>query len=323
MGYAFISYSSAQQRQLNAVKEFLQRNNISFWSAPDDIPIGSKYSEEIKRAIENASCVLFLLSDDSQNSTYCNLEIALALKLEKPIIPIQLEDVILNDSFSLYLSSSSEFFPLPGKITTSKSNKLLSQLLLLCVDPNEEPAEPLDPSYKIGFFRKGTWMQLLGWLWIIGGFKPFSALADIFFPVPPRYDSYGGDGLDGFNAPLIADSVFKQGLLLSALLLIGLLLVCSGFSLNRKQHGTERLFFQHFSISQILLLVSFACLGISFPLASLNIGSHLDHYYSSFMVTISNYMFCLSLILFFITLVVWLCLRIRQLYRYWNGKGKG
>ena len=126
MGYAFISYSSHQQRQLARVKEYLNDNHIRFWAAPEDIPIGSKYSEVIKRAIAESSCVLFLLSDRSQNSTYCKLEVALALKLEKPVIPIQLEDVILNDDFSLYLSDR-ELYPLPGRLTNSRTNRLSSK----------------------------------------------------------------------------------------------------------------------------------------------------------------------------------------------------
>ena len=314
MGYAFISYSSTQQRQFGQLKTYLQANEIAFWSAPEDIPIGSKYSEVIKRAIANSSCVLFLLSERSQNSTYCKLEIALALKLEKPIIPIQLEDVILNADFSDYLSRS-EFFPLPKKITTAKSNKLLYQLRLLCADPGQAPAEPPDPSYRVGRFKKGTWLQSAGWIWMVGGFVPFNKLAEICFLVPIQYPGAGGDGLDRRNAPVIAERFFSAGVLVSALLTIGLLTVLYGFSLNRKKFGATRLFFGQFSLCQVLLLASWGCFGISFPLFFQNTANHLDHYVSSFWVQHSNDLICLAFVLLLITLLTWLFLRIRQIFR--------
>ena len=315
MGYAFISYSSTQLRQLDRVKEHLKSNNISFWSAPDDIPIGSKYSEVITRAIANASCVLFLLSDRSQNSTYCKLEIALALKLEKPVIPIQLEDVILNDDFALYLSSS-EFFPLPRKIATAKANKLLNQLQLLCADPDQEPVVPADPSYKIGWFRKGTWLQIFGWIWVIGGFKPFSAFADLCFPVPST-DGGGNHPIDYVNGPLVAEMGFKGGVLVTGLMLIGLLTLCYGFSLNRKIRGKERLFFKQFSLCQLLFLLSCICWGIGFHPAIVAIeGYHtpLTYFFSFFADA--------AFILFPVTLIVWLIRRFLSFYQLRKRKKK-
>lgn len=312
MGYAFISYSSNQQQQLNQIREFLTSNGIAHWFAPDHIPIGSKYSEVIKQAIENASCVLFLLSDRSQNSTYCKLEIALALKLEKPIIPIQLEDVILNDAFSLYLSTS-EFFPLPRKITTAKTTKLLNQLNLLCTDPGQTPPEPADPSYKLGWFKKGTWLQLFGWLWLIGGIKPFAALARICYPVPTP--SGGNHPINYSNGPFIEKMGFRNGVMITVLLLVGLLMICYGFSLNRKKQGKTRLFFKQFSLCQMLLQISFTCIGVTLQPMFL----HLEHYYS-IGARIGNSIFSTAFILLLLTLVIWLCGRIRQLYRWCKHK---
>lgn len=308
MGYAFISYSSQQQHRLNQVKEYLTSNGISFWSAPDDIPIGSKYSEVIKRAIEDAACVLFLLSDRSQNSTYCKLEIALAVKLGKTVIPIQLEDVILNDDFSLYLSTS-EIFPFPRKITTDKTQKLLNQLKLLCADPEQGPVEPEDPSYKIGWFRKGTWLQIFGWIWVVGGYIPFSAFGDLCFPVHPPV---GGNHLEYGRF----DWMLADGLLVTALMLVGLVAICYGFSLNRKKRGYPRLFFKRFSLCQLLLLISCTCWGIGAPL----VGPWLEHNPSP-LVDICAFIWQASLVLFLVTLLFWAVSRIIQFIR-WRKKSK-
>jgi len=315
MGYVFISYSALEQRQLKKMQEFLKANGISFWSAPDDIPIGSKYSEVITRAIANASCVLFLLSDHSQNSTYCKLEVALALKREKPVIPVQLEDVILNEEFSLYLGNS-EFFPLPRAIMTGKANQLRNQLKLLCTDPEEEAPIPPDPSYKIGWFRKGTWLQLIGWIWMIGGVEPFFALANILFPIPNAHYGAVNSGLTPYNAPLVAQMRMNGNLLVTMLELLGLLTVCYGFSLNRKRLGGRRLFFKQFSLCQVLLIIAWVGFGANFLL----LANELDDYYSPFWIECSNYILGGSLILFLVTFVIWLFGGICRRYRKYKSK---
>lgn len=38
MGYAFISYSSSNQKEADAMRELFKKNNIGVWMAPYDIP---------------------------------------------------------------------------------------------------------------------------------------------------------------------------------------------------------------------------------------------------------------------------------------------
>lgn len=104
MGYAFISYSTKNQTKADAINELFKRNNIDTWMAPYDIPAGSKYAAVITNAIRECSCFVLLLSNDSQGSKAVDSEVELAeLTFEKAIIPIELENVVLNDSFLFYL----------------------------------------------------------------------------------------------------------------------------------------------------------------------------------------------------------------------------
>lgn len=104
MGYAFISYSTKNQTKADAINELLKRNNIDTWMAPYDIPAGSKYAAVITNAIRECSCFVLLLSNDSQASEAVDSEVELAaLTFKKAIIPIELENVVLNDSFFFYL----------------------------------------------------------------------------------------------------------------------------------------------------------------------------------------------------------------------------
>ncbi len=104
MGYAFISYSTKNQSAADAVRKIFQDKSIDTWMAPYDIPAGSKYAAAITAAIRSCACFVLLLSNDSQASEAVDSEVELAvLTFKKSVITVQLEDVILNDSFTFYI----------------------------------------------------------------------------------------------------------------------------------------------------------------------------------------------------------------------------
>ncbi len=104
MGYAFISYCTQNQTKADTIKDIFQKNNVPIWMAPYDIPPGAKYAETITQAIEECSCFVLLLTNAAQASEAVDSEVELAtLMFKKPIIVAQLEDVVLNRSFLLYI----------------------------------------------------------------------------------------------------------------------------------------------------------------------------------------------------------------------------
>lgn len=105
MGYAFISYSSKNGEIKKEFESLLKKNNLEFWLAPDDIPVGSKYAQVINTAIKNCSCFVLLLTKESINSQWVAKEVERAINYKKFIIPIQLDNVLLNDEFELYIST--------------------------------------------------------------------------------------------------------------------------------------------------------------------------------------------------------------------------
>ncbi len=74
--------------------------------APYDIPPGERYAGSINQAIRGCSSFVLLLSMDAQNSVWVAKECERAVNYCKTVIPIQLEDVVLNDEFELYISSN-------------------------------------------------------------------------------------------------------------------------------------------------------------------------------------------------------------------------
>ena len=105
MGYAFISYSSKNQATAESMRQLLTKNRIRSWMAPHDIPIGSKYAQVINRAVKECDCFILLLTNDAQNSVWVAKEVERAINYRRPLIPIQLENLVLNDEFELYISS--------------------------------------------------------------------------------------------------------------------------------------------------------------------------------------------------------------------------
>lgn len=88
------------------MKDLLNRNGISTWMAPYDIPVGSNFGEEVPKAIKESDCVILMLSNASQSSHWVSREIVKAVSDGHTIIPVKIEDMILNDKFSFYFGEA-------------------------------------------------------------------------------------------------------------------------------------------------------------------------------------------------------------------------
>jgi hypothetical protein len=73
--------------------------------APGDIPAGSKYAQVINQAIKGCSGVVLMLTNAAQESIWVPKEIERAINYRKTVIPLKLEEVVLNDEFELYIST--------------------------------------------------------------------------------------------------------------------------------------------------------------------------------------------------------------------------
>ena len=104
--YVFISYSTKNQEDANTVRHYLENNGIDTWMAPYDIPPGNTYAQIINQAIKNCSCCILILSNASQQSIWVSREIERVINYRKILIPISIENVILNDEFELYISTN-------------------------------------------------------------------------------------------------------------------------------------------------------------------------------------------------------------------------
>ena len=133
MGYVFISYSTQNQSSADAIRFFLTNNGVQTWMAPYDIPVGSKYAQMISQALKGCSCLVLMLSEDSQNSIWVAKEVERAIHYKKAILPIQLEDLVLNDEFELYISTD-QIVPVRRIEESSEALQKVLHSILIYVD---------------------------------------------------------------------------------------------------------------------------------------------------------------------------------------------
>jgi len=132
MGYAFISYSTQNQVISDSMRQLLTKYGISSWMAPADIPAGSKYAQVINRAIKECSCVILMLSNASQKSIWVAKEIERAINYHKTIIPVQIEDLVLNDEFEFYISTDQIVAIKQIEDTSPEIKKILARVRTIC-----------------------------------------------------------------------------------------------------------------------------------------------------------------------------------------------
>ncbi|HOD82856.1 MAG: TIR domain protein [Planctomycetes bacterium ADurb.Bin126] len=89
----FISYSRKDIAFARLIRGSLQENQLDTWIDWDRIPVGVRWWQEICEAIANSNIFMFIVSRDSIGSNVCGDEIGQALKHNKRIIPVLLDDL--------------------------------------------------------------------------------------------------------------------------------------------------------------------------------------------------------------------------------------
>ncbi len=101
----FISYKSEEYNHAKSVKVQLEKNGINCWMAPESIPGGTSYLQEIPKGIRSCRIFLLILSKASQCSDWVEKEFGFAKKLGKNVKPYMIEEFTLDDKFSFALNN--------------------------------------------------------------------------------------------------------------------------------------------------------------------------------------------------------------------------
>ena len=159
----FISYSRRDYLDENGdvisgnviskIKEVLKNNGITYWIDEDGINSGDEFARLIIRSIKESKVLLFVSTENSNNSAWTRKEIASAIAYKKKIIPFKCDDTPFNDSLLLYLadldfiSYSKQGSRALSRLVTSIKNYLNSEVETK-PEPKPEPVPEPKPEPK-------------------------------------------------------------------------------------------------------------------------------------------------------------------------------
>lgn len=153
MKEVFISYSSIDMAQAETVRNVLEKNGLSCWMAPRDIPGGSNYTKEIPTAIRNCKVFVLILSANAQGSQWVLKELDAAVNNGKVILPFMLEDCALNDEFNFLLTGAQRYSAYQKKAEAMET--LIARIRAILAaspatdeQPEAEPAAETKPEEK-------------------------------------------------------------------------------------------------------------------------------------------------------------------------------
>ncbi|XP_070570163.1 uncharacterized protein [Ptychodera flava] len=132
----FISYQWDHQSEVKTLKEHLENAGYECWMDIGQMGGGDKLYEKIDEGMRGAKVVLSMVTEKYSQSKNCNHEVNLASLLNKPIIPLLLEDVA---------------WPPAGPMSV-----LFSQLLYINFRPENDYVE------GDKFWQDSTFAELLG-----------------------------------------------------------------------------------------------------------------------------------------------------------------
>jgi len=102
----FISHSAVDVAAVEDICRLIERQEITCWLAPRDIPPTSTYAREIVKAIRSCYAMVLVLSANANNSEHVKNEVESAVKYKKPIFVFRIENVEPSDDIELFITRS-------------------------------------------------------------------------------------------------------------------------------------------------------------------------------------------------------------------------
>ena len=122
----FISYSRKDKDVADGLCEVLKENGIEYWIDKEGIYSSSNYKELIVDAIDVSKAVIFISSSNSNASVNVIREIGYAVNMNKPILPLMLDDAPYAKSIRLDISDIDQ---IDFKNPIASSKKLITSLM--------------------------------------------------------------------------------------------------------------------------------------------------------------------------------------------------
>ena len=98
----FISYSRKNQDVVDSLADDLVQLGHNVW-LDKKVKAGHEWWDEILKKIRDCDVFIFALSEETENSTACDLELNYAFDLGKPIVPVGVTENVPINLFSTIL----------------------------------------------------------------------------------------------------------------------------------------------------------------------------------------------------------------------------
>jgi hypothetical protein len=106
MADVFVSYASPDRDLAFRIADFLERDGITCWIAPRDVPPGVEYGAAILDGIENCRALVLVLSEHSNDSQFVRKEVERAVSKTKAVLPVRVREVVPSGSLEFFISSA-------------------------------------------------------------------------------------------------------------------------------------------------------------------------------------------------------------------------
>lgn len=117
----FVSHSTVQKQIASELKQKLQDPNMRVFLAHDDIDGGEEWMKALYAQINECDVFVILLSKEYHQANFCDQETGIAYTMNKPMIPLSLDDTTPYGFMSKYQATSIMTPILNDKITEIKN----------------------------------------------------------------------------------------------------------------------------------------------------------------------------------------------------------
>jgi hypothetical protein len=105
----FVCYAHDERETVVAQIDWLRAQGFTVWF-DEAIEAGSRWSDDLARAVEGCSAFLYFLSPRSVSSRYCLDEVHFALECSRPIVPVEMAPVTLTPGLKLSIGGTHRLF---------------------------------------------------------------------------------------------------------------------------------------------------------------------------------------------------------------------
>lgn len=107
--YVFVCYAHEEREVVLAQIDWLRARGLVVWY-DEAIAAGSRWSDDLARAVDGCAAFLYFMSPRSVGSRYCLDEVHYALECGRPIVPVELAPVELTPGLKLSLGATHRLF---------------------------------------------------------------------------------------------------------------------------------------------------------------------------------------------------------------------